>query len=62
MWVRRREGEQTNINMNNVEVCEFDSMPRIALKAVGKYISKGTSFDIGTMDPNGNPWDFAQAK
>ena len=37
-------------------------MPRIAPKAVGKYISKGSSFDIGTMDPDGNPWDFTKAK
>ena len=28
-----------------MEVCEFYSMPRIAPKAVGKYINKGTSFD-----------------
>ena len=45
-----------------MEVCEFYSMPRIAPKAVGKYISKGTSFDIGTMDPDGNPWNFTKAK
>ena len=45
-----------------MEVCEFYSMPRIAPKAVGKYISKGTSFDIGTMNPEGNPWNFTKTK
>ena len=55
--------EDTN-NMNDaqwIEVCEFYSMPRIAPKAISKEISKGTSFDIGTVDPKGKPWDFTTA-
>ena len=56
------KAQRDEADMQRMEVCEFYSMPRIAPKAVGKYISKGTSFDIGTMDPEGNPWDFAKAK
>ena len=57
------------VTMNDaqrIEVCEFYSMPKrakeheIVPKAISKKVSKGTSFDIGTMDSNGNPWDFTK--
>ena len=56
---RLRESEHTSMHdVNNIEVCEFYSMPRIAPKAIGKYVNKSASFDINTHDSNGNPWDL----
>ena len=45
----------------NIEVCEFYSIPRIAPRAIGKYVSKSASFDINTNDTNGEPWNFMKS-
>ncbi len=58
---RTREKEQTDMNdLLNLEVCEFYSVPRIAFRAFGKYVSKSASFDINTCNHDGEPSDFTK--
>ena len=46
--------------INNIEICEFYSVPRIVPRAIGKYRNSGQSFDFLTYDKQGNPWDFTK--
>ena len=49
-------------DVQNIEVNEFYSVPRIAPKSIGKYVSKSKSFDINLNDDAGEPWDFMNSK
>ena len=45
---RARDEENTSMNdAQHIEVDEFYSIPRIAPKSIGKYVTKSKSFDIG---------------
>ena len=59
---RVREEEGTSMNdVQHIEVNEFYSVPRIAPRRIGKYVSKCRSFDINVSDDAGEPWDFMNA-
>ena len=58
-----RETESTSTNdVENIEVHEFYSVPRIAPRPIGRYVKKSMSFDINTNDESGDPWNSMSAK
>lgn len=58
----REYGSTGMSDIQNIEVCEFYPVPRIAPRTVGKYINKSASFAINTTDCKVAPWDFTKAE
>ena len=60
-WKNINSGNLSNLTLNNIEVCEFYSVPRVVPRLIGKHVKAGKSFDITHADEDGHIWDFTKS-
>ena len=60
-WKNVENSENGAATINNIEVCEFYSVPRVVPRLIGKHVKSGKSIDITHADEDGHIWDFTKS-
>ena len=57
--LQRKNDDENDSEIMQIEAFEFYSVPRVVPKLIGKYVKSGMSFDITHADSTGKCWNFA---